>query len=116
MNYSKEYLEEQSKFNPLSLALGPLGALIGAGIGSASDVVGTFLRPPLDLAKAIGHEQRMNQLKRVGTQKFGSTQSALEAAIEASLGSQKENLLNKLGQRGGNLLTNLQMGRLFGRR
>jgi len=112
MKYKKEYLEE--KIKPMSIALGAPGALIGAGVGSFADIVGTFLRPPLDLAKAIGHEQRMNQLKRIGTAKFGSTQSALEAAIEAALGSQKENLLAKLGQRGGNLVRNLQLGRLSG--
>lgn len=117
MKYTKQYLKEArsfNPFNPVSFALGAPGALIGAGAGSFADILGTFLRPPLDLAKAIGHEQRMNQLKRVGTAKFGLTQSELEAAIEASLGSQKENLLARLGQRGGNLVRNLQLGRLSG--
>jgi hypothetical protein len=106
MKYNKEYLDEQFLFSlPASVA-----AALG---GAASDVLGTFLRPPLDLAKSIGREQRGSTIKRAGMQKFGSQQGELERAIEAALGKDKDNLLGKLGERGRQLYQTAGLGALI---
>lgn len=109
MKYKKEYLKEQ-KFLFSAPAL-----LTGFGIGSVADVIGSVVRPPLDLAKQIGHEKRINTLKRAGEQKFGGTQSELEKAIEAALGKERESIAGKIGQRGRGLYQNIGFSSLFGR-
>ena len=94
MNYNKKYLEEQGLLFSMPANLATLG------ISSVADIIGTVLRPPLDLAKQIGHEKRFNTLRRAGEQKFGSSQSEIEKAIEAALGKERESLAAKLGRRG----------------
>lgn len=104
MKYTEKYLEEQGKpgigKKALSALLGPLVGLGVIGAGTGIDVLSGLVRPPLDLATALGKAQRLNTINRQKST-FGGQDTSQDLAIKAILAREVPGLLTKAGERAG---------------
>ena len=96
MKYTQEYLEEIA-------ILGPLVGAIGTGLAAGGDIAGTFIRPPLDLAKQIGNIERHNIYKRTKKATFAGSESPIDLAVQSILAPSGQSLGTKLAGRVGDL-------------